>query len=258
MGSCVSQEAGLALVEGASHREVSQGVIASGEHHEATQLDPGWSGLDCPARLRRARDDNSNQDTTSSPGIAKPIARARDFRHVSTMPPLIRPATPADTPLILAFIRDLAAYEKLSDEVAATESQLHRTLFAAPPVAHCVLAFSPAAQPQDEPCAAHRAKQGLQPAGFAIYFFNYSTFLAKPGLYLEDLFVQPEFRGRGIGRALLLHLAQLANARDCGRMEWSVLDWNQPAIDFYEKLGARRMREWQICRLTGPALAQYA
>ena len=157
------------------------------------------------------------------------------------MPPLIRSATPADTPLILDFIRGLAAYEKLSHEVEATEAQLRATLFAPDPVAHCVLAFD-----------------GDAPAGFALYFFNYSTFLARPGLYLEDLFVQPAFRGRGLGKALLLYLAKLANARGCGRMEWSVLDWNQPAIDFYESLGARRMKEWQICRLTGAALKQYA
>jgi GNAT superfamily N-acetyltransferase len=155
-------------------------------------------------------------------------------------PPLIRPATPDDVPLILAFIRALAAYEKLSAEVTATEAQLRRTLFADAPVAHCILAYA------DD-----------VPAGFAIYFFNYSTFLAQPGLYLEDLFVKPEFRGRGLGKALLLHLARLANTRGCGRMEWSVLDWNQPAIDFYESLGARRLREWQICRLTGEALARY-
>ena len=160
------------------------------------------------------------------------------------MPPLIRPATPADVPLILAFIRALAGYEKLSAEVTATEARLHATLFPADgaPVAHGSLAFT---------------ADGA-PAGFAIYFFNYSTFLAQPGLYLEDLFVPPEFRGQGIGKALLLHLAKLANARGCGRMEWSVLDWNRPAINFYESLGARRMKEWQICRLTGPALARYA
>jgi GNAT superfamily N-acetyltransferase len=159
------------------------------------------------------------------------------------MPPLIRPATAADLPLILAFIRGLADYEKLAHEVEATEAKLHATLFPADgaPVAHCVIAFSAGA-----------------PAGFAIFFFNYSTFLAKPGLYLEDLFVKPEFRGQGIGKALLLHLAQSANARGCGRMEWSVLDWNQPAIEFYESLGARRMTEWQICRLTGESLARYA
>ena len=173
------------------------------------------------------------------------------------MSPAIRAATPADVPLILDFIRRLADYEKLSSEVTATEEQLRATLFAASPAAHCVLAFSPAAQPPEEPGVAGEAKPGLLPAGFAIYFFNYSTFLARPGLYLEDLFVRPEFRGRGYGKALLLHLAQLAHARGCGRMEWTVLDWNQPAIDFYESLGARRMKEWQICRLTGAALARY-
>jgi len=159
------------------------------------------------------------------------------------MPSTIRSATAADTPLILEFIRGLAAYEKLAADVTATEAQLRATLFpaAGAPVAHCVLAFD-----------------GGAPAGFAIFFYNYSTFLAKPGLYLEDLFVKPEFRGRGHGKALLLHLAQLANARGCGRMEWSVLDWNQPAIDFYESLGARRMTEWTICRLTGESLARHA
>ena len=160
------------------------------------------------------------------------------------MPPAIRPATAADIPLILQFIRDLATYEKLAAEVEATEAQLERTLFPAdgtPPAAFCVVAFS----------------AGV-PAGFALYFFNYSTFLARPGLYLEDLFVPAEFRGQGIGKALLLHLAQIANARGCGRMEWSVLDWNQSAIEFYESLGARRMLAWQVCRLTGPALTRYA
>jgi GNAT superfamily N-acetyltransferase len=156
----------------------------------------------------------------------------------------LRSAVSADVPLILSLIRALADYEKLSDECVATEAQLRATLFPGDgqaPAAHVVI-------------AEHEGR----PAGFALYFFNYSTFLAKPGLYLEDLFVRPELRGRDIGKALLLHLAKLANAKGCGRMEWSVLDWNQPAIDFYEKLGARRMREWQICRLTGPALTQYA
>jgi GNAT superfamily N-acetyltransferase len=155
----------------------------------------------------------------------------------------IRPATAVDVPLVLDFIRGLATYEKLLDEVEATAERLTATLFPdnGRPAAECVLAEA----------------DGI-PAGFALFFTNYSTFLAKPGLYLEDLFVNPEQRGRGIGRALLLHLARLANQRGCGRMEWSVLDWNQPAIDFYEALGARRMREWQICRLTGAALQQYA
>jgi GNAT superfamily N-acetyltransferase len=159
------------------------------------------------------------------------------------MPNSIRPARPEDVPVILGFIRALAAYEKLSHEVEADDDKLTRTLFPAnggAPAAHCILADS-----------------GDTPAGFAIYFFNYSTFLAQPGLYLEDLFVHPEFRGHGLGKMLLLHLARLANEIGCGRMEWTVLDWNQPAIDFYESLGAQRMREWQICRLTGPTLARY-
>lgn len=155
----------------------------------------------------------------------------------------IRPATVADLPLVLQFIRSLAEYEKMLPEVEATEARLRTSLFPeqGAPVAYCVLAFENAA-----------------PAGFALYFFNYSTFLAKPGLYLEDLFVDPAFRGRGIGKALLLHLARLANEKNCGRMEWTVLDWNSPAIALYESMGARRLREWQICRLTGPALSRYA
>lgn len=157
------------------------------------------------------------------------------------MPCSIRTATVADVPLILDFIRGLADYEKLAHEVVATEATLRQTLFGATPAAQVVI-----------------AEVEGRPAGFALYFFNYSTFLAKPGLYLEDLFVKPEYRGAGTGKALLLHLAKIANARGCGRMEWSVLDWNEPAIKFYETLGARRMKEWQICRLTGPALAQYA
>lgn len=156
----------------------------------------------------------------------------------------IRSATPADLPLILAFIRALADYEKLTHEVEATEEKLAATLFGARPAAECILAFAGDTAPT--------------PAGFALFFTNYSTFLAKPGLYLEDLFVKPEFRGQGIGKALLLHVARLANQRGCGRMEWTVLDWNQPAIDFYESLGAERKLAWQICRLTGPALARYA
>ncbi len=155
----------------------------------------------------------------------------------------IRPADPDDAALILAFIRGLADYERLSHEVEATEKKLRGTLFPAhgQPAAECLLAF-----------------EGETPAGFALFFTNFSTFLAKPGIYLEDLFVQPAFRGRGIGKALLLHVAKLANARGCGRMEWAVLDWNQPAIDFYESLGAERKTDWTVCRLTGAALAHYA
>ncbi|MES2693269.1 MAG: GNAT family N-acetyltransferase [Verrucomicrobiota bacterium] len=154
----------------------------------------------------------------------------------------IRSATAADVPLILSFIRGLADYEKLTHEVEATEEKLAATLFPAngKAAAECVI-------------ASYEGK----PAGFALYFFNYSTFLAKPGLYLEDLFVLPELRGKGIGKGLLLHLAKRANALGCGRMEWTVLDWNEPAIQFYDSIGAVRKNEWKICRLTGAALEQY-
>ena len=160
------------------------------------------------------------------------------------MPPAIRSATAADVAVILGLIRALADYEKLAGDVVATDELLERSLFpcdGSAPAAYCVIAEADGTA-----------------VGFALYFFNYSTFLARPGLYLEDLFVRPEFRGRGFGKALLLHLAKLANARGCGRMEWSVLDWNQPAIEFYESLGAKRMKEWQVCRLTGSSLQQYA
>ena len=153
----------------------------------------------------------------------------------------IRSATVADVPLILAFIRDLATYEKLRHEVVATEETLRGTLFSNPPAAHVVI-----------------VEVDGQPAGFALYFFNYSTFLAQPGLYLEDLFVKPEFRGHGTGKALLLHLAKTANARGCGRFEWAVLDWNETAKGFYRNLGAVQLDDWRIFRLTGSALAQYA
>ena len=155
----------------------------------------------------------------------------------------IRAAGPADTSLILGFIRRLADYEKLSHEVEATEERLRSSLFptGGTPAAECVLAFC-----------------GDTPAGFALFFPTYSTFLARQGLYLEDLFVDPAFRRLGIGKALLLHVARLASRRGCGRLEWSVLDWNEPAIRFYEGLGARRMTDWTTCRLAGPALAAFA
>jgi GNAT superfamily N-acetyltransferase len=155
----------------------------------------------------------------------------------------IRPATAADVSLVLRLIRDLAAYEKLLPEVEAGEEQLRATLFPAGgrPFAECVLAFWDG-----------------QAAGFAVFFHNYSTFLARPGLYLEDLFVEPALRGRGIGQALLAHCARLANQRGCGRMEWAVLDWNESARGFYRRQGAVEMSAWRICRLTGPALARFA
>lgn len=175
---------------------------------------------------------------------AKRLARAARRTTLAAMMLSVRPATRADVPLIRELIRGLAEYEKLLHECEATEEQLARTLFPsedAAPAAHVVI-----------------GEIDGTPAGFALYFFNYSTFLAKPGLYLEDLFVLPAHRGSGLGKALLLHLAKIANARGCGRMEWSVLDWNQPAIDFYRKIGAVPMSDWTVQRLTGPALARYA
>jgi GNAT superfamily N-acetyltransferase len=158
------------------------------------------------------------------------------------MPQLtLRAATPPDVPLILRFIRGLAEYERLAHECVATEERLARTLFGDRPSAEVRLAF------MDE-----------TPVGFALFFHSYSTFLAQPGLYLEDLYVEPAWRGHGVGRALLASLAALAVARDCGRLEWSVLDWNTDAIGFYEKLGARGMTDWTVHRLTGAALAALA
>jgi GNAT superfamily N-acetyltransferase len=157
---------------------------------------------------------------------------------------VIRPASPEDASLIVELIRALAAYEKLLDQMEATDDRIRATLF--PPAGQ-----TPAAQ-----CVIGEV-DGM-PGGFALYFFNYSTFLARSGLYLEDLFVKPEYRGQGLGKALLLHLARVARERGCGRMEWAVLDWNTPAIEFYESLGARRLSEWQLCRLRAEDLARLA
>jgi GNAT superfamily N-acetyltransferase len=153
----------------------------------------------------------------------------------------IRSATPEDAALIHAFILGLAEYERMLDQVQATPESIREALFPADdrPVAQCVI-----------------GELDGRPAGFALFFYNFSTFVGRPGLYLEDLFVIPEHRGQGLGKALLLHLAQLAHDRGCGRMEWSVLDWNAPAIAFYESLGACRLREWQICRLTAADLVR--
>ena len=153
----------------------------------------------------------------------------------------IGPATPADTPIILSLIRELAQFEKLLAEVTATEDLLRESLFGARPGAEVVI-----------------ARIGAEVAGFALFFHNFSTFLAKPGLYLEDLYVRDAFRGRGCGQALLRHLARLAVERGCGRFEWSVLDWNQRAIDLYKSLGAQPMDEWTIFRVTGDALTNLA
>ncbi|WP_440997463.1 N-acetyltransferase family protein [Arhodomonas sp. SL1] len=153
----------------------------------------------------------------------------------------LRFAKPADTPTILAFIRELADYEDLAHEVVADEARLRETLFGARPYAEVLL-----------------AERDGRPAGFALFFHNYSTFLARPGIYLEDLYVRPAQRGAGVGAALLGRLAALAVERGCGRLEWSVLDWNTPAIGFYEGLGARAQDEWRGFRLCGEALERLA
>ena len=153
----------------------------------------------------------------------------------------IRPATPRDVPLILSFIHELAEYEKLAHEVVATEERLRETLFGAQPRAEVLI-----------------AEAGGEPAGFALYLHNYSTFLARPGIFLEDLYVRPAFRRLGIGRTLLTRLAAIAVERDCGRFEWNVLDWNESAIAFYASLGAKPMSEWTTFRLTGEPLAALA
>jgi GNAT superfamily N-acetyltransferase len=153
----------------------------------------------------------------------------------------ITPATAADTPVIWSLIRELAEFERLLDEVTANEEQLHATLFGEHRSAEVLI-----------------ARVADEVAGFALFFHNYSTFLAKPGLYLEDLYVRPKFRGQGTGEALLKHLAKVAVERGCGRFEWSVLDWNQRAIDFYKALGAKPMNDWTIFRVTGEALAKLA
>jgi GNAT superfamily N-acetyltransferase len=158
---------------------------------------------------------------------------AADFR--------IEPATARDVPLILKFIKGLAEYERLTHEVIATEESLRGTLFGPRPFAEVVIGYAAA-----------------EPAGFALFFHNYSTFLGRPGIYIEDIFVLPEWRRKGLGRQILVYVARLAVERNCGRVEWSVLDWNEPAIRFYRRLGARPMDEWTVYRLTGEALERVA
>jgi len=153
----------------------------------------------------------------------------------------IRPATRADAPTIAALVRELAVYEKLEHEAKAAPSDFLRELESPNPVIHVLI-----------------AEWNGTPAGFALYFFNFSTFVGRPGLYLEDLFVRPEQRSHGIGRALLRALARIAEQRGCGRMEWAVLDWNEPALRFYKSLDARQMKQWIIHRLTPAGIASLA
>lgn len=153
----------------------------------------------------------------------------------------IRPASQHDVPLILEFIRGLAEYERAPEQAVATEADLLRDGFGPNPKYRCVI-----------------AEWHGEPAGFAFFFYNYSTWQGRPGLYLEDLFVYPRFRGKGIGKALLLHLAQIAVDEGCGRFQWQVLDWNTPAIDFYKSLGAVTLNEWLTMRVEGEALTRMA
>ena len=154
---------------------------------------------------------------------------------------IIRNTNESDVPIIFSFIKGLAEYEKLSHEVIATEEGLKKTLFGPDPKAEVILGY-----------------YKNIPVAFSLFFYNYSTFLGKPGIYLEDLFVLPEMRGKGFGRVMLAYLAKLARDRNCGRLEWSVLDWNEPALKFYKSIGARKMDEWTTQRLDGDALSKLA
>ena len=153
----------------------------------------------------------------------------------------IVPAREQDVPVILTLIKGLAEYERMADQLVTTEADVREALFGSRPSAEAVIAFV-----------------GDRAVGYALFFHNFSTFLGRAGLYLEDFFVVPDNRGQGIGRLLLRHLARIAVERNCGRMEWAVLAWNDPAIGFYSRLGATLMDEWRLCRLTGPALAELA
>lgn len=154
-------------------------------------------------------------------------------------PTLVRSATPADVPLLVSLIRELAEYERLSHECVATEPDLRRHLFGPRPAAEALV-----------------GELAGRPEGFALFFTSFSTFLCRPGIYLEDIYVRPASRGRGLGKALLRELARLALQRGCGRVEWSVLDWNTPSIEFYRSLGAVPMSDWTVFRLSGDALAR--
>ena len=153
----------------------------------------------------------------------------------------IRPATKADVPTILGLIRELADYERLSKEAVATEEDLHDWLFGEKPVAKVII-------------GEYRGK----PVSFALFFYNFSTFLGRPGVYLEDLYVKPDYRHKGFGRRLMVYIAQWAKAKNCGRFEWAVLNWNTPAIELYEKLGAEPQKEWTVYRLSGETLERLA
>ena len=154
---------------------------------------------------------------------------------------VIRPAAPDDVGLVLRFVKELAEYERLADQARATEEDYRKSLFSERPAAEVLI-----------------AEYADQPVGFALFFQNFSTFIGRPGIFLEDLYVRPEARGKGIGKALLEEIVRLARERGCGRVEWAVLDWNEPAIRFYESLGARMMTDWRIFRLDQAAIERIA
>ena len=174
-------------------------------------------------------------------GLAKRKINAMDDQAVTERPsPLLRPARACDLTALAGLIRELAIFEQLEHLMVATPERLHTHLFGDRPMAEAIV-----------------AEAGGELVAFALFFHNFSTFLAQPGLYLEDLYVRPSWRGQGVGRRLLEHLGALAVARGCGRFEWSVLDWNTNAIAFYERMGARVLPDWRICRVTGPSLAAF-
>jgi len=191
----------------------------------ATVLRPAWPWRQCR--------------TIAAPGLLRPRLRLTGVPTVEAPAFRIAPATPDDVADILAMIVGLAEYEKLAHLCVATEASLHAALFGPSPAAEVRLGW-----------------EGTRRVAFALFFHNFSTFLGRKGLYLEDLFVLPAYRGRGYGQALLVHLAKLAVARGCGRFEWSVLDWNAAAIGFYESLGATVLPDWRITRVTGAALTR--
>jgi len=185
--------------------------------------------------------EEAEQHRVERHGFQVIVMAKKNETHVDREPLAVSPATQADVPLILDLIRGLADYEKLSGQMVATEALLREHLFGPRPMAEVRI-----------------ARLGDKPAGFALFFHNFSTFLGRPGIYLEDVFVYPEYRGRGIGKALLREVARVAAERNCGRLEWSVLDWNEPAIRFYESLGAKPMSQWTIYRMTDEAIKKLA
>ena len=193
--------------------------------------------------LGAGQDGKLLRDFEAAPGggITVGVSQKRPTKTICRPHFVIQPATAADVSVILQLIRELADYERAPDDVVATEEGLREVLFGEKPSAEVLL-----------------AREEGEAVGFAVYFFNFSTWLGRPGLYLEDLFVRPAVRGKGYGRALLERLAQIARERGCGRMEWAVLDWNEPAIQFYKKLGAQPMEEWTTFRLTRDGIAALA